>query len=407
MGPTSRGGKTIAAILAALTAGLAAALWLASFVEGTAWLPLANSALAVYFVSAALCLLLAFRRQVRRDPYSYDTIFCAGFALFILSLAATHGYSAVLYFRNPGVYDDRQMLFSLLHSAKNYMFLTSPMLLVFSAALFLANLRLIRHEGRRFVNILGLLLAFLLAAGEICIGLMDYAVSVSGTPRILPNVLVNLSAAFYLYFECMMIGTIIANLCVLRRVPPPDRDYLIVLGCGIRKDGTPTPLLKGRLDLALKFDKMQRAESGHAAVFVVSGGQGPDEIRPEAHAMRDYLRENGIPADRILAEDRSSDTLENMRFSAELIRPLCPEPRTAFFTTNYHVFRAGIKAREAGLPAEGLGAATKWYFWPNAAVREFIGLLTEHRHRQILILLGMILAYTALTVLALSAGSVP
>ena len=63
----------------------------------------------------------------------------------------------MLYFRNPGVYDDRQMLFSLLHSAKNYMFLTSPMLLVFSAALFLANLRLIRHEGRRFVNILGLL----------------------------------------------------------------------------------------------------------------------------------------------------------------------------------------------------------------------------------------------------------
>ena len=91
-----------------------------------------------------------------------------------------------------------------------------------------------------------------------------------------------------------------------------------------------------------------------------------------------------------------------IRFSASLIRERDEDPRAAFFTTNYHVFRAGIKAREANLPAEGMGAATKWYFWPNAAVREFIGLLTEHRTRQILILLLMIAAYTALTLLALT-----
>ena len=49
-----------------------------------------------------------------------------------------------------------------------------------------------------------------------------------------------------------------------------------------------------------------------------------------------------------------------------------------------------------------MGAATKWYFWPNAAVREFIGLLTEHRTRQVVILLLMIAAYTALTLMALA-----
>ena len=399
---TSREKSPIAYILAALTVGLAAALAGLSFVEGAAWLPLANTALAAYFISAALCLLLAFRGQIRRDPYSYNTIFYAGFALFILSLAVTHGYSAVLYFRSPGFYDDRQTLFTLLHSAKNYMFLTSPLLFGFSAALFLANIRLIRHEGRRFVNVLGLLLAFLLIAGEIGIGLLDFFTSLAERPRVLPYVLVNLFAAMYLYFECMMIGTIIANLIVLRRTPPMDRDYLIVLGCGIRRDGTPTPLLKGRLDLARRFDEEQRSRTGKAATFVVSGGQGPDEVRPEAHAMRDYLLECGVSPERILTEDRSGDTLENMRFSANIIRPLTPEPRVAYFTTNYHVFRAGIKARQAGLPAEGMGAATKWYFWPNAAVREFIGLLTEHRTRQILILLGMIAAYTTLALLALA-----
>ena len=398
----ARGKNPILIILAALTIGLAVSVLLLSGVEGTSWLPLINTALAVYFVSVAVCLLLAFRGQVRRDPYSYNTIFYAGFALFILSLALTHGYSAVLYFRSPGFYDDRQTLFTLLHSAKNYMFLTSPLLIVFSAALFLANVRLIRREGRRFVNILGLLLAFLLVAGEIGIGLLDLFTALSDTPRVLPYVLVNLFAAMYLYFECMMIGTIIANLIVLRRAPPLDRDWLIVLGCGIRSDGTPTPLLKGRLDLARDFWERQLAGTGTAPGVIVSGGQGPDEVRPEADAMRDYLIECGVPAGQILTEDRSCDTLENMRFSAELIRPRTPDARVAFFTTNYHVFRAGIKAREAGLPAEGMGASTKWYFWPNAAVREFIGLLTEHRVRQILILLGMIAAYTALSVMALA-----
>ena len=48
-----------------------------------------------------------------------------------------------------------------------------------------------------------------------------------------------------------------------------------------------------------------------------------------------------------------------------------------------------------------MGAPTRWYFWPNAAVREFIGLLTEHRTVQALILLGLAAAYTALTLLAL------
>ena len=394
--------KPIIYTLAALTTALAAALSLLSTIEGTEWLPLANTALAAYFLAVVLTLLAAFRRQIRIDPYSYNTIFYAGFALFISSLALTHGYSAFLYFRNPGFFDDRQTLFTLLHSGKNYMFLTSPLLFGFSIALFWANIRLIRHEGRRFVNILGLILAFLLVAGEIGIGLLDYSVSLSDTPRVLPNAAVNLFAAMYLYFECMMIGTIIANLVVLRRTPPPDRNYLIVLGCGIRRDGTPTPLLKGRLDLALRFAERQRAAHGPEPVFVVSGGQGPDEVRPEAEAMRDYLMENGVNASRILVEDRSTDTLENMLFSAELIRSENPAPKVAYFTTNYHVFRAGIKAREVNLDADGLGAATKWYFWPNAAVREFIGLLTEHKARQILILLGMIAAYTALTLLALS-----
>lgn len=365
------------------------------------WLPWATATLTAYFTVLGLILLRAFRNQIASCPYSYNTIFYAGFSLFLLSLAMTNGYATWLYFSQPGRFDNRQLLFTLLHSAKNYMFLTSPFLIGFSAALFISNLSLIRHEGRRFVNQLGILLALMLLLGEIGIGMLDIWASESEKLLIIPNIVVNVFAAMYLYFECMMIGTIAASAVVLRQEIPLDRDYLLVLGCGIRPDGEPTPLLKGRLELARSFREKQLKETGEAPGIIVSGGQGPDEPRTEAAAMKDYLISQGIPEDQILTEDCSTDTGENMRFSAEILNALHPEARTAFFTTNYHVFRSGIKACQAGLSAVGAGAHTKWYFWPNAAVREFIGLLTERRRLQMMILAGLIAVYSTLTILAL------
>ena len=86
--------------------------------------------------------------------------------------------------------------------------------------------------------------------------------------------------------------------------------------------------------------------------------------------------------------------------------PICltweidPGAKIAFSTTNYHVFRSGLFARRVKMRAVGMGAKTKWYFWPNAAVREFAGLLTKHRIKQALILSGMVLIYVVLTLLA-------
>ena len=132
--------------------------------------------------------------------------------------------------------------------------------------------------------------------------------------------------------------------------------------------------------------------------------------------MKRYLLEQGVPEERILEEDRSTDTLENMEFSKELIlkkvRPGKdapqgywpslddPEAKIAFSTTNYHVFRSGLCARRVKMRAVGMGAKTKWYFWPNAAVREFVGLLTAHKLKQGLVLGGMIVFYVVLTLMA-------
>ena len=59
------------------------------------------------------------------------------------------------------------------------------------------------------------------------------------------------------------------------------------------------------------------------------------------------------------------------------------EYKAAFATTNYHVFRTGMLAEQNGLKAEGIGSKTKVYFWVNAFVREFIGLLFEERWRHL------------------------
>ena len=138
-------------------------------------------------------------------------------------------------------------------------------------------------------------------------------------------------------------------------------------------------------------------------MFVTSGGQGPGEVISESESMKRYLTEQGIPEERIITEDRSTDTAENMRFSKEKIVAAGIGGKIAYATTNYHVFRGGLFARRVKMRAQGMGAKTKWYFWPNAAVREFVGLLTSHKLKQGLILGSMIAAYVVMTVLAYKA----
>lgn len=80
---------------------------------------------------------------------------------------------------------------------------------------------------------------------------------------------------------------------------------------------------------------------------------------------------------------------------AIIIESANPNANVAFSTTNYHVMRSGILANQAGLNAEGMGAKTKWYFWPNALLREVVGLFAYQPKLQLL----------TMVVLALIAGA--
>ena len=90
-------------------------------------------------------------------------------------------------------------------------------------------------------------------------------------------------------------------------------------------------------------------------------------------------------------EDKSATTYENMKFSKALIEERKKDAKVIFSTTNYHVFRSGILAGKVGLRVLGIGSKTKWYFWPNAFVREFIGLLYS-AWRPLLLFFGIVAA---------------
>ncbi len=386
------------AILAAVTGALLAAFGAAGSEENV--LPI-SMILAAFFLVTIFLLLKAFKEQLRYNPYSYNTVYYMGFALFLISVLIDHTRLLfhLVYNVRPQERNVGQIIALLRTSARTYMLITSPFVLLISISLCISNIALIRHEGKRFVNILGILLAFLLTGGEIFMILTDS--SLAGYihfPR-LHELVVNLFTAGYLYFECMMIGLMIANRITSRYQPEYDKDYVIILGCGIRKDGTPCPLLQGRIDRALAFRNTQLKETGKDLIFVTSGGQGGDEVISESESMKRYLISKGIPEDHILQEDRSVNTYENMKFSKGKILEQASDAKIAFSTSNYHVFRSGLFARRVKMRAVGMGADSKWYFWPNALVREFAGLLTEHRGKQVLILSGLVVIHTVLTFL--------
>ena len=155
-------------------------------------------------------------------------------------------------------------------------------------------------------------------------------------------------------------------------------------------------MLRDRADRAIAFWRKEREETGREAWLIPSGGQGEDEPMSEAEAIRRYLAGERMPEKKILVEDRSRSTLQNMAYSLQLIRATKPEGRAVFATSDYHVFRSGIWANEAGLKAEGIGSRTRWWFWPNAVIRETIGLLQKRWKQEILLLVLLIAFFLAL-----------
>lgn len=176
-------------------------------------------------------------------------------------------------------------------------------------------------------------------------------------------------------------------------------DYLIVLGAGLINGDTVSRLLANRIDAAMKFADKQVKKGRKRPKIVFSGGQGKDEKLSEAKAMSNYAIEHGWDKDFVILEDKSKNTLQNMQFSKAIIEEDfgSNSAKIKFFSNNYHIFRAGLYAKLAGIAANGVGAPTRFYFLPNALIREFVAVLLMHKKRH-MIVISTILLFTLLMV---------
>lgn len=127
-------------------------------------------------------------------------------------------------------------------------------------------------------------------------------------------------------------------------------DYLIVLGAAIYGE-TPSLAMVERCDAAIDYLKCNPD-----CKAIVSGGQGNDEVISEAEIMRRLLIKSGISEDRILVEDKSFSTYENIKFSSE--KYIEPDAVLAVCTSEYHLYRAKLIGRDMGLELIGVPAKT-------------------------------------------------
>ncbi len=362
---------------------------------------------AVLFGVTAFWLLMSvvmiwhFRQAKGSRFYDYSTIYYAGFSLFALGSGLGLLSAAVGHLIRPETFNMLSAYRMISGAPREYMSLTAPAMIAFALAMAAANIILLKREGIGFRNAPGLLVSALLIGGEI-LGWFLFHRDFMGSEweyRV-QSTLENTYGTVFVYFQCMLTGAVICGILAAKRSPAADRDFIIIHGCWFRKDGTLPPLLRARADAAVSFWKRQKEETGKEAAFIPSGGQGPDESMPEAEAIRRYLISQGMEDRLILPETESGTTLENLCLSREIILKTNPEGKTAFATSSYHVFRSGLWARMAGLEAEGIGGKTKWWFWPNAFMRETAGLL-QRRWKQELLFLVLLIAFFALLSLIL------
>ena len=335
--------------------------------------------LVLLLFSAALIFYYAFCREKKRVCFSYRATAQLGFAIFFLVASLLRVDMLLSFIRGENAGTVWSLLVSTIVTAQTFMRRTAFVIVGFALLVAGSNLVLIRHEGARLSNMLGIGVSALMVGGAA----LGIGLSRSMLTFPLRNVLVNVFAGLFVYMECLLAATIIRSVEAGRHEPDYDRDYVLVLGCKIRPDGTLYPLIRGRVDRAIAFVNAQLEATGKRAILIPSGGQGPDEPISEAEGMARYMLEQGVPEEYILPENKSKTTRENMLFSRKLIDERGEGSKAAFSTSSYHVYRGGILAAEEGWNIDGMGSKTKWYFWPNAFLREFIGLLAASRFQQL------------------------
>lgn len=230
--------------------------------------------------------------------------------------------------------------------------------------LFVTGIKLVKREGVKPSHMLSLGLGILYTI-YIIFWPMFYDLTKNSIFNIIYYSL-NTIIYYLAFLMAMFVLTLLINLIPKRK----SYKYIITLGAGLIND-KPTPLLKARVDKAIKMHNKNKGSK-----IIMSGGKGNDEIVSESYAMTNYAISKGVLKDNIILESNSKNTFENIKFSYEIIKSLGDENSNVLVVTSYyHVLRALIIAKNQNIKCDGAGSMTKFYYALNAIIREFIGYL--------------------------------
>ena len=182
------------------------------------------------------------------------------------------------------------------------------------------------------------------------------------------NALLAACAAFGIVFVLLTQGMVVSGFMDSEK---ENLDYIIVLGSQVKPSG-PAVVTRLRLDRAYEY-----AVNNPDTVIIVSGGQGSNEPATEASVMKEYLVSKGIDESRIIAEDKSTNTSENLQFSMALTDGL-QDSSVGIVSSEFHMFRALAIAKKCGYTdTYGIPARSVRLYLPNNMLRESIGILKD------------------------------
>ncbi len=343
--------------------------------------------LILYLIRISVGCTLYIKKQYEEQKYSYGIVMNLGLLIFI-NINILRQINLLLV--NWNELNISTIYNNTLKSFSYFAMLTLPCIIILALYSIITNLILIKKEGFSPNRLLGVILGFLSLIGLF---------GAQGIYFLISNLLLDTDKQFIKYtidlcinaslsyFYTLIIATLYCNSRAGKHTPTYDKDFVIILGSKIREDGTLTPLLRGRVDKAIEFAKNQYEKTKKKIIYIPSGGKGKDEVTSEANAIKNYLLQQGIKENQIIIEDKSKNTYQNMKYSKDKIDKVNKDGKVIFVTTNYHVFRSGVIANEQGIECEGTGSKTKWYFYTNALIREFIANIVSERKKHIALLL--------------------
>ena len=210
------------------------------------------------------------------------------------------------------------------------------------------------------------IIAFLFFGISAVVGFLNHKGTINLPVWFKRGYLIFVGLCFALFF--VLEGLVISG---MSSKPQKELDYIIVMGAQV-KGTVPSKSLLRRIEAARDY-----LNENPDTIAIVSGGKGDKEDITEAECMYNYLVGYGIPEERIIMEDKATNTDENIEFSMEIINGISnvENPSIGIVTNNFHVFRTLCVCDEKGYDVTGIPAESDEILFINYMVRESFALV--------------------------------